>query len=156
MADSGVLSSYKKQINLTAQDHLEKDYWDEIKNMRGNVAEMFDKISTDEREVMKFSKAYKTRLRLRRDVDYTEDFRKKYLTREYGNYSKYELNKVEHEINPGVDETPLEKFTENYHNMMRQMSTFDAEKLKDEEKKEIEKDFTELSFPDGHTMDRFI
>lgn len=107
--------------------------------MRSNVANMFDKIGDDEREVMKFSKAYKMRLRLRRDVDYSEDFRKKYLTREYGNYSKYELNKVEHEINPGQDETPLEKFVENYHNMMRQMSTHDAENLKKEEDEETEK-----------------
>lgn len=127
MTDSGVLSSYKKQINLTAQDVLEKDYWDEVKNMRTNVGNMFDKIKSDERQVMNFSKAYKERLRLRRDIDYTEDFRKKYLTREYGNYSKYEKNKVEHEINPGQDETPLEKFVENYNNMMRQMSTDEAE-----------------------------
>ncbi len=43
---------------------------------------------------MNNTKNYTTRHRLNRDVQYTDDFRKKYMVKEYGNYEKYERNTV--------------------------------------------------------------
>lgn len=40
--------------------------------------------------MMAQTKNYTARLRLNREVDFTEDFRKRFMTREYGNYEKYE------------------------------------------------------------------
>ncbi len=40
-----------------------------------------------------------TRLRLNREVSFGEDFRKKYLFKEYGNYEKYEKNEIKTEYN---------------------------------------------------------
>ena len=43
-----------------------------------------------EKDMMNNTKNYVMRARLNRDLDFSEDFRKQYLTKEYGNYEKYE------------------------------------------------------------------
>jgi len=44
---------------------------------------------------MAHTRNYVTRARMNREIDFTEDFRKKYMTKDYGHYEKYEKNKVE-------------------------------------------------------------
>jgi len=51
--------------------------------------------------MMNNTKNFTMRHRLNREIDYTDDFRKKYLTKEYGNYEKYDLNKVETKYDEG-------------------------------------------------------
>ena len=34
MTQTGVLSNYKKQLNMTAQDYVERDYWDKMSNVK--------------------------------------------------------------------------------------------------------------------------
>lgn len=36
---TGVLSSYKKQINLTANDYIMKDFYDNMRDMKMGVAQ---------------------------------------------------------------------------------------------------------------------
>ncbi len=43
---------------------------------------------------MAHTKNYSTRLRLNKEVNFNEDFRKRFLTKDYGNYEKYDKNSV--------------------------------------------------------------
>lgn len=43
---------------------------------------------------MRSTKQYTIRARLGKDFDYSEDFRKKNIANEYGNYDKYEKNSI--------------------------------------------------------------
>ena len=63
------------------------------------------------------------RSRLNREIDFTEDFRKKYMTREYGNYDKYEKNSVSTEYEDGELESPDDKMYHNYMNMLKRLPT---------------------------------
>jgi hypothetical protein len=45
--------------------------------------------------MMNNTKNYTTRFRLNREINFTEDFRNKFMTKEYGNYEKYTKNSVE-------------------------------------------------------------
>ena len=80
-----------------------------------------------ERDMMNTTKNYTMRARLNRDLDFTEDFRKRYLTNEYGNYEKYEENKVETVYDEGPENLEVDKFYENYLSMLKKMPTKEAE-----------------------------
>ena len=71
---------------------MEKDYWGKLKDFGKLSEDYFQSVSKEERDMMQNSKSYITRLRLNKQIDFTEDFRKKFMTREYGNYAKYEQN----------------------------------------------------------------
>ena len=43
---------------------------------------------------MQQSKHYADRIRLNRQIEFTEDFKKRFMTKDYGNYEKYEKNSV--------------------------------------------------------------
>ena len=45
--------------------------------------------------MMRNTKNYTMRHRLNREIDHSEDFTKRFLTNEYGNYDKYTENKIE-------------------------------------------------------------
>jgi hypothetical protein len=51
---------------------------------------------------MNNTKNFTMRHRLNREIDFTDDFRKKYITKDYGNYEKYEKNSVHTEYDAGV------------------------------------------------------
>jgi len=42
--------------------------------------------------MMNATKNFTMRHRLNKDLDFTDDFRKKFITKEYGNYEKYDQN----------------------------------------------------------------
>jgi len=64
---------------------------------------------------------------MNRDFEFTEDFRKKFITREYGNYEKYEKNAVVEEIEKGEDDTGIDKFHKNIVNMNRRLNTVEGD-----------------------------
>lgn len=64
--------------------------------------------------MMANTKNFVTRNRMDREIDFTEDFRKKYMTKDYGHYEKYEKNKVETVYAEGEDERSEDKFYEHY------------------------------------------
>lgn len=57
---------------------------------------------------MNNTKNYKTRLRLNRQIEFTEDFRKRFMTRDYGNYEKYEKNSIEQVKERGENDEGLD------------------------------------------------
>ena len=73
--------------------------------------------------MMANTKNFTMRVRLNRDLDFTEDFRKKYMTREYGNYEKYEKNSVKTEYDNGETEVQGDKLYVNYMNMIKRLPT---------------------------------
>ena len=48
----------------------------------------------DEVDMMNNTKNYTMRARLNREIQHTEDFRTRFMTKEYGNYEKYERNRI--------------------------------------------------------------
>ena len=64
---------------------------------------------------------------MNRDFEFTEDFRKKFITREYGNYEKYEKNAVVEEIEKGEDDTGIDKLHKNIVNMNRRLNTVEGD-----------------------------
>lgn len=76
---------------------------------------------------MTSTKNYATRLRLSREIDFNEDFRKKYMTRDYGNYEKYEKNSIEEDVDRGTRDTGADLFYKNNTNMMRNIQTIHSD-----------------------------
>jgi hypothetical protein len=59
--------------------------------------------SKNEKEMMAATKNLVTRTRMRRELDWgSEDFRKKILTQDYGNYEKYEKNAIKEDVDEDV------------------------------------------------------
>jgi len=58
-----VLSSYKKQLNLSAKDIVMKDYYENMKNFKDGVAEQFEKADR-----LQFTQRMVDKIRLGRSV----------------------------------------------------------------------------------------
>lgn len=84
------MSTYKKKMGLTAQDIMEESYWNKFRDLRDDTSQYFEKVSKNERDLMNTTKNYTMRQRMNRQVEFSEDFRKRFMTREYGNYDKYD------------------------------------------------------------------
>lgn len=88
--------------------------------------------------MMNNTKNFVMRHRLNREISYSDDFRKKYMTNEYGNYEKYDKNKVETVYDEGYDENNTDKFYENYMNLVKRLPTKEAEAMKERNRKDID------------------
>jgi hypothetical protein len=99
--EGGIMQNYRKLSGHTVEELLQSDYWDAKKKVTANAAKMFNTETITERDMMNNTKNYTMRTRLNRELDFTEDFRKQYLTKEYGNYDKYDENKVETKYDEG-------------------------------------------------------
>jgi hypothetical protein len=64
-----------------------------MRDFTDEAAQYFDVAGKSDRDMMNNTKNYTTRLRLNREVSFESDFRKRFMTREYGNYDKYEEGK---------------------------------------------------------------
>ena len=78
---TGVLSTYKKQLNLTPQDLIEKDFWQSMNGLTEDVAKSFEK--SDRKH---YTKEMVQRLRLGREMQSATTA----AGEEYGNYEKFE------------------------------------------------------------------
>ena len=78
---TGVLSTYKKQMNLTADDVIQKDYWDKINSLNEDIQKNFE--AADRRQ---YTKEMVAKLRLGREM--TSSFTP--AGEEYGNYQKFD------------------------------------------------------------------
>lgn len=76
---------------------------------------------------MNNTKNYAMRLRLNRQIEFSDDFRKRFMTREYGSYDKYEKNQISEEIEKGEQDTGLDNFLKNNKDMLRRINTADSE-----------------------------
>ena len=85
---------------------------------------------------MNTTKVLTQRMRLNRQIDFSEDFRKRFVTKEYGNYDKYEKNFVKVNHDRGVDDTGRDKLFKNYNEVIQRTATKEGEeKVKNEEEK---------------------
>jgi hypothetical protein len=114
-APGGILASYKKRIGLSAEEVMEQSYFDKMRTMRDDASNYFDLVGKSERDMMNNTKNYVTRLRLSREIAFGDDFRKRFMTREYGNYEKYEegRNSVKLESDKGENDTGLDMLFKN-------------------------------------------
>jgi hypothetical protein len=88
---------------------------------------------------MKNTKNYVTRLRLNKQIDFTEDFKTRFMTREYGNYDKYEKNSVSEDVEKGAYDDGTDNFHKNYLDMMSNVDMADNEKIEERERNSFEK-----------------
>lgn len=94
-APGGILAQYKKHIGLTAKDVMEQDYFAKMRDLHIEAGDHFNVVSQNEKDMMATTKNLITRTRMQREIEWgNEDFRKKILTQDYGNYEKYEKNAV--------------------------------------------------------------
>ncbi len=77
---------------------------------------------------------YTNRMRLNRQIDFGEDFRKKFMTRDYGNYDKYEKNSIEEEVDRGETDVGIDNFYKNFREMKNRLNTIDT--IQNKQKKE--------------------
>jgi hypothetical protein len=80
---------------------------------------------------MNTTKNYTMRLRLNRDIGFTEDFRKRFMTKDYGNYDKYEKNRVIEEVDRGENDTGIDNFSKNSLEMIKRLDIEEAEEQKE-------------------------
>lgn len=66
-------------------------------------------------------------------MDFNEDFRKKYLTKEYGNYDKYDKNAIKEEVDPGHNDLGYDTFLRNYNDMMRQTKSHEGDERREKD-----------------------
>ena len=104
---------------------------------------MFNSVTSNEKDMMNNTKNYTMRHRLNRDLDYTDDFKKKYLTKEYGNYEKYDLNKVETKYDEGQFAIDQDNFYEKYIKLIKRLPTKEAKEIKDQRREDIDEMLTD-------------
>lgn len=151
----GILATYKKRLNLTADEIMEQDYWNQMKDFSDTSAKYFEVVSKDEQDLMTNTKNYATRLRLKREIDFTEDFRKRFMTRDYGNYEKYEKNKIEEEVERGENDTGLDTLLKNNYNLMKNLKTQQGVEEKEHENENLQDLLTNEEYADQTITDRF-
>ena len=71
---------------------------------------------------MRNTKNYTMRHRLNREIDHSEDFTKRFLTNEYGNYDKYTENKIELKYKEEKSED-RDMIYDNYLEMIKRLPT---------------------------------
>ena len=87
--------------------------------------------------MMTNTKNYTMRHRLNREIDHSEDFRKRFMTQEYGNYAKYDTNRIKVEYKENEEKEDVDKFYQNYLDMIKKMPTLDSVEMKKRERKNI-------------------
>lgn len=66
-----------------------------MRDLHIEAGDHFNVVSQNEKDMMATTKNLITRTRMQREIEWgNEDFRKKILTQDYGNYEKYEKNAV--------------------------------------------------------------
>lgn len=118
---------------------LEGDYWRANKDISFEASKMFKHVQKEEQDIMATTKNYTMRTRLNRELDYTDDFRKKYMTNDYGNYKKYteDKNKISTEYDAGAFNRKRDKFYENYVKLIKDMPTLEQERTENFKKEDI-------------------
>lgn len=133
----GILKNYKKLQNQTVEDVLHGDYWRSMEDLKEQSAQYFMSVTSDEKDMMNHTKNYTMRHRLNRELQFTDDFRKKYMVKDYGNYEKYERNTV-HTIVDESSTAGYDRMYENYMQLIKRLPTREAKELEDTKKKDIE------------------
>jgi hypothetical protein len=130
VAGGGILNNYRKLSGQSLDEALESDYWHANRKIHEDGAKFFNIVQKSEQDMMNNTKNFTMRYRLNREIDFSDDFRKKYMTKEYGNYEKYTKNSIETIHDDGKDETVHDKIYENYVNLIKRLPTKEADDMK--------------------------
>lgn len=87
--NGGILQNYRKVTERSVSEVHQDDFWRNMQNMKHEVSKFFNNVSENEKDMMNSTKNIVMRQRLNREISFSDDFRGKYLTNEYGNYEKY-------------------------------------------------------------------
>lgn len=136
---------------MTAKDIMEQDYWKALQDFRDNAVDFMSVVNQNEKDLMNTTKTFMQRIRLNRDIQFNEDFRKKHITREYGNYEKYENNKIEEEVESATDDNSIDIFSKNMKDMHRRLDISENEK----QKKIDEKKFVDVISNENYSHKTF-
>ena len=109
-----------------------------MQNMKHEVSKFFNNVSENEKDMMNSTKNIVMRQRLNREISFSDDFRGKYLTNEYGNYEKYQKNSVSIDYDEGVNETSVDKTYANFLEMVKRLPTREAEQMKQKDRETID------------------
>jgi hypothetical protein len=94
-----------------------------MRDLSDEASTYFDIVGKNDRDLMNQTKNYTTRLRLNREIGFTEDFRKRFMTKEYGNYEKYEKNTVKEETERGENDYGFDTIMKNDREMNMRLKT---------------------------------
>jgi len=104
---------------------------------------------------MRHSQDFKTRMRLRKDIEYGEDYRKKLISKDYGNYEKYEKNSVKEEREDTQKDQGYDMFMRNAYDMMSRMDIEEQDDIDKEERGAIEDLLTNKDILDNQYIKEF-
>ena len=76
------------------------------------------------------------------------------MTKEYGNYEKYENNSIEEELEGGTDDIGNDKYIEHYYRMMRNLPIDQGEEIMEGEKENFEDLLTNQEYTDASIAHR--
>jgi hypothetical protein len=101
---------------------MQKDYWDQFSKVTEDTARKLRETKPEA-----FSKEFMMRMRLKRDLNAPMEKD----GHEYGDYDKYDKNKVDLKIEKGEDDTGTDQFMKKYQNMLRSLNTPDGDDTRD-------------------------
>ena len=121
-----------------------------MRDLADEASNYFDVVGKSDRDLMNNTKNYTNRLRLNREIQFTEDFRKRFMTREYGNYEKYEegRNSVTLDTDKGQNDDSEDKFMKNHREMMLRLKTDEGQEVRDDEAEDFKDLFTNNEYAD--------
>ena len=121
-----------------------------MRDFTDQASDYFDVAGKSDRDMMSNTKSYSTRLRLNREVQFTDDFRKRFMTREYGNYEKYEegRNTVSYDTEKGENDLGADNFMKNHRDMMMRLKTEESQETKDQEAEDVKDLLTNENYAD--------
>lgn len=102
-----------------------------LRDFSSEATDYFSVVSKNEKDLMNTTKNLVQRMRLNREVSFTEDFRKRFMTKEYGNYEKYDKNTVEEHVDKGEDDSGLDSFEKNFVALQKRMDAPEKEALEE-------------------------
>mmetsp|Transcript_6785 Transcript_6785/g.11408 ORF Transcript_6785/g.11408 Transcript_6785/m.11408 type:complete len:161 (+) Transcript_6785:228-710(+) len=125
----GILKNYRKVADQSLEDIVKGDYWRSSKETLREMAESFKMEDMSEQQMMNFTKNYIARNKLNREIDLNEDFRKRFLTKDYGNFEKYEKGKNTFEVKlEGAEKlTKYDNLYQNYSKILRTLPVKETE-----------------------------
>lgn len=109
-----------------------------MQSMKYDAANFFNNVSANEKDMMNSTKNLVMRKRLNRDIAFNDDFRKKYIVNEYGNYDKYTKNSVTIKREEGEDSaTTFDKAYGNYIDFVKRLPTKESEEMRENDRDDV-------------------
>ena len=126
---------------------MQRDFWDATENLKQNTAKQIQ--NTDPST---FTQMFTTRMRLQKQPNASMPSR----GNEYGNYERFEKNTISESMDTGSTDTGEDTFMKNYNDMLRQLNTEEAQRLKDKESEFTQETINDESIANMSMMDQFL